>query len=97
MINPFDERACRMCGCTDDDCSGCIERTGRPCSWADEDLCTACLELLQGAPARALAVLDALLDATPGSVKGSVVEVLGLDEVRDVRRLIAELAREMNG
>jgi hypothetical protein len=33
---------CRVCGCTDDDCSGCIERTGEPCSWAEPGLCTAC-------------------------------------------------------
>lgn len=33
---------CRECGCTDDDCSGCIERTGQPCSWLEEDLCSAC-------------------------------------------------------
>ncbi len=34
---------CRLCGCTDEDCSHCIERTGRPCSWADAEhtICTA--------------------------------------------------------
>ncbi len=32
-----------MCGCTDDDCSGCIERTGTPCYWVEVDLCSACL------------------------------------------------------
>lgn len=36
-------RACRVCGCTDDDCSACVERTGAPCSWAEPDLCTACV------------------------------------------------------
>jgi hypothetical protein len=35
-------RRCRVCGCTDDDCSGCIERTGKPCYWVEEDLCSAC-------------------------------------------------------
>lgn len=34
---------CRECGCTDDDCSGCIERTGEPCSWVEPDLCSACV------------------------------------------------------
>lgn len=36
--------ACRICGCTDDNCVGCIEITGAPCSWANEkqDVCTAC-------------------------------------------------------
>lgn len=35
---------CRACGCTDDDCSACIEATGQRCSWADEQhtLCTRC-------------------------------------------------------
>jgi hypothetical protein len=37
---------CHKCGCTDDDCSRCIARTGSPCSCADEDhtLCSACVE-----------------------------------------------------
>lgn len=40
-------RKCRRCGCTDNDCSGCIARTGFPCSWAAKlkDVCTACLTL----------------------------------------------------
>lgn len=33
---------CRKCGCTDDDCRHCIEKTGRPCSWVDDGLCSAC-------------------------------------------------------
>lgn len=35
-------RSCRDCGCTDDDCTGCIERTGQPCRWVSGDLCSAC-------------------------------------------------------
>lgn len=37
---------CKVCGCTDDDCEGCVIATGGPCSWADETdtVCTACLE-----------------------------------------------------
>lgn len=41
-MSNFDEQACRVCGCTDDDCSGCVERTGVPCHWVDWDLCSAC-------------------------------------------------------
>lgn len=39
---------CRVCGCTDLDCRGCIERTGEPCSWVPElatsagPICSAC-------------------------------------------------------
>lgn len=35
-------RRCRECGCTEGDCSGCVERTGEPCSWTQWDLCSAC-------------------------------------------------------
>lgn len=35
---------CRECGCTDEDCSGCIERTGRRCYWVAPNLCSACFE-----------------------------------------------------
>jgi len=43
-------RVCRICGCTDDDCSGCIAATGVPCSWVpgEVDLCSACKD--QGLP-----------------------------------------------
>lgn len=36
------ERKCRACGCTDTDCLNCIEKTGKPCHWVEEDLCSAC-------------------------------------------------------
>jgi hypothetical protein len=35
-------RVCRVCGCTDDDCRQCIEKTGEPCHWVEDDLCSAC-------------------------------------------------------
>lgn len=35
-------RRCRVCGCTDDDCSQCIEATGEPCHWVEDDLCSRC-------------------------------------------------------
>lgn len=33
---------CEVCGCTDLDCSGCIEKTGIPCHWVTGNLCSAC-------------------------------------------------------
>lgn len=35
---------CSVCGCTEDDCRKCIEKTGMPCHWVDEKriLCSAC-------------------------------------------------------
>lgn len=35
-------RACRECGCTDDDCLQCVLKTGEPCHWVEWDLCSAC-------------------------------------------------------
>jgi chromosome partitioning protein len=36
------ERKCRVCGCTADNRSQCVEKTGKPCHWVEEDLCSAC-------------------------------------------------------
>lgn len=36
---------CRVCGCTDHDCRQCIDKTGKPCSWIEKDLCSACIPL----------------------------------------------------
>jgi hypothetical protein len=41
-------RRCRVCGCTDDDCHQCIEKTGEPCHWVGEDLCSACADETDG-------------------------------------------------
>jgi hypothetical protein len=41
-IKSIDVRACRKCGCTENNCTQCVERTGKPCSWVDWDLCSAC-------------------------------------------------------
>jgi len=35
---------CKYCGCTDNDCSQCIKRTGEACYWVDANhtVCSAC-------------------------------------------------------
>jgi hypothetical protein len=40
---------CQACGCTEEDCSQCIERTGEPCSWVAPGLCSACLFIAEQA------------------------------------------------
>jgi len=40
------KRKCRVCGCTDDDCRQCINKTGHPCHWVEEDLCSSCKTLV---------------------------------------------------
>jgi len=44
MVDGMEDRACRVCGCTDHDCSQCVEKTGEPCHWVEEDLCSACVD-----------------------------------------------------
>jgi hypothetical protein len=48
-------RMCRVCSCTQTDCRHCITRLGRPCSWVELDLCSACVE---GHPASGDVVSD---------------------------------------
>ncbi|HRH68856.1 MAG TPA: hypothetical protein PLB89_05045 [Flavobacteriales bacterium] len=43
-LTPAPPQVCRVCGCTEDNCSGCVERTGRACWWVEEDLCSACVK-----------------------------------------------------
>lgn len=33
---------CKVCGCTDLDCSQCIKVTGKPCTWVEYELCSRC-------------------------------------------------------
>lgn len=48
-LDAVEGRACRICKCTEADCSKCIARTGTPCSWSDAEktLCSACLPILE--------------------------------------------------
>lgn len=56
-------RACRRCGCTDADCRQCVARTGKPCSWVEDDLCSACTPI----------VLPDQMTAAIGEVLGMMV------------------------
>lgn len=42
VILPRDEPMCRKCGCMNDDCAQCVERTGESCHWVAPNLCSAC-------------------------------------------------------
>lgn len=41
-VELIEKQHCRECGCTNDNCRGCVERTGEPCEWVEADLCSAC-------------------------------------------------------
>lgn len=74
------QRACRFCGCTDDDCSGCIARTGSPCSWVGEDVCSAC------EPPALARILAELLSYPDGCSVGRIADLCRLSptQVGDV-------------
>ena len=38
------QRICRVCGCTECNCSQCLDAQGYPCHWVTEDLCSRCAE-----------------------------------------------------
>lgn len=38
--DPFDERACRVCGCTET--NACVSKRHGACWWVEEDLCSHC-------------------------------------------------------
>jgi hypothetical protein len=68
-------RTCRACGCTDDDCRQCVEKTGEPCYWVEPDLCSACR------PSRAEGVPGFWLYETSGALRPAVVAYLQHDEM----------------
>lgn len=39
------DRICFICGCTDSNCTNCVEKTGKPCHWISDEynICSACL------------------------------------------------------
>jgi chromosome partitioning protein len=37
-----EKKKCRVCGCTEGGCRQCVEKTGIPCHWVENDLCSAC-------------------------------------------------------
>lgn len=37
------ERRCRICGCVQDQCDKCVEKTGDACHWVEDDLCSSCV------------------------------------------------------
>ncbi|MCX8533062.1 hypothetical protein [Chryseobacterium luquanense] len=41
-VKRMESQTCSVCGCTDYDCRQCIEKTGRPCHWYEDNLCSAC-------------------------------------------------------
>jgi len=43
--------ACRVCGCTDEDCRVCIEAQGFPCSWVEPNLCSRCARAIKASKA----------------------------------------------
>lgn len=70
---PTFRRTCRVCRCTDADCSECRAKTGMPCWWVDTDLCSACV--IGDTPLERLERADNLFD-----LNGTTELVVELDD-----------------
>ncbi len=35
-------KKCKICGCTDDDCTQCVKAQGKVCTWVTNELCSRC-------------------------------------------------------
>lgn len=84
---------CSQCWCTEADCSGCIARTGAPCTWTSErrDLCSACSDRswIQG-------IAASLADGTDVPSLGRELRLL-LEERDAARAKLDEHARVIDG
>ena len=51
-------QTCRECGCTEADCSQCVEAQGHPCHWVEIDLCSRCKDKIDAAADAAVEQYD---------------------------------------
>ena len=93
----LDIRRCRICGCTDNDCSKCIERTGEPCHWVEDDLCSACQDNKPTGSQKGNGYLAQMLYASDQLDKqiNSVLEDGSIDTkvILDIRFRLGEVVR----
>lgn len=70
VFDPIPERKCRVCGCTQDNCQQCVEKTGSPCHWVEPDLCSACEVVPEVKVTDSRAVAEEVVEAVviPGEV-----------------------------
>jgi len=79
-----EKKTCRVCGCTDDDCSNCIALTGKACHWVEPDLCSACADRVgvrKAARAAYVAAVEAALDADAASAAAWSVAYAAWDAI----------------
>ncbi|HXS55773.1 MAG TPA: PRTRC system protein E [Hanamia sp.] len=81
-------RTCRICGCTDDNCIQCIEKTGSPCHWIEGDLCSACLDVL-------VEKSNALPEDHSDQLKQTAREFTADDEPEEILKSIVENHKEV--
>ena len=60
------EIACRVCGCTANNCAKCIEKTGAPCWWTKNGTCSACVPRFQAIGSLLDYVMMEALEASRG-------------------------------
>ena len=76
---------CRVCGCIDEDCSGCIDETGYACHWVEDDLCSRCAG--KPIPWRGDRLLEDAEPLTEEKLKGFIEELKNEDSAPRLKRL----------
>lgn len=77
---------CTICGCTDKDCSQCIEKTGQPCYWVDcsQEICSRCyFELVESDSHGSRIPFDLILEFSPEDLEFMTAFISKLETFRD--------------
>lgn len=77
---------CKICQCTDNDCSQCIEKTGEACYWVDysHEICSRCyFELVELDSEGSKVPFNLILEMSPDDLKFMSEYVSKLETFRD--------------
>jgi PRTRC genetic system protein E len=85
------QRHCRVCGCTEEDCRQCIEKTGQPCHWVEADLCSACVEVKPEKPAKP----SRRVKAAPAPAEDLAAPEVILDQMIETHKAAEEHLNEL--
>lgn len=96
---------CKKCGCTDKDCTQCIEKSGKACFWINEshNLCSVCFEQMQEAHTHYLGILEMTYQAKNKLQKEVLEYFISIDRmliqkeyVENLKAFISNKIEEIN-
>lgn len=78
---------CTICGCTDYDCSKCIEKTGEACYWVDAGhlICSACYDELVNSDSNVSRIpINELMNFTKDELEFTKCFISKMESFRDL-------------